>query len=35
MVQVLESTKDFEFSEAQPWHRQGEHRKFKSHSDFE
>ena len=35
MAQVLKSTKDFEFSEAQPWHRQGEHRKLKSRCDFE
>jgi hypothetical protein len=30
MVQLAKSTKDFEIFGAQPWHRQGEHRKFKS-----
>jgi hypothetical protein len=30
MVQLVKSTKDFEIFGAQPWHRQGEHRKFKS-----
>jgi hypothetical protein len=30
MVQIRESTLDFEIFSAQPWHRQGEHRKFKS-----
>jgi len=35
MVQVAKSNKDFElFLRLQPWHRQGEHRKFKSRSDF-
>jgi hypothetical protein len=34
MVKIRESTQDFEIFGAQPWHRQGEHRKFKSQSDF-
>jgi hypothetical protein len=34
MVQLVKSTRDFEIFGAQPWHRQGEHRKFKSCSDF-
>jgi len=35
MGQVLKSTKYFElFLRLEPWHRQGEHRKFKSRSDF-
>jgi hypothetical protein len=34
MVQLGKSTRDFEVFGAQPWHRQGEHRKFKSRSDF-
>jgi hypothetical protein len=42
MVQLVKSTRDFEIFGAQPWHdstelaevRQGEHRKFKSRSDF-
>jgi len=34
MVQLVKSAKDFEIFGAQPWHRQGEHRNFKSRSDF-
>jgi hypothetical protein len=34
MVQMLKSTKDFNFSEALPWHRQAHHRKFKRRIDF-
>jgi hypothetical protein len=34
MVQLVKSTKDFDIFGAEPWHRQGEHRKFKSRSDF-
>ncbi len=35
MVQVAKSAKDFElFLRLEPWHRQGEHRKLKSRSDF-
>jgi hypothetical protein len=34
MVQLVKSTMDFEIFGAQPWHGQGEHRKFKSQSDF-
>jgi len=35
MVQMAESTKYFElFLRLEPWHRQGEHRKFKRQSDF-
>jgi hypothetical protein len=34
MVQLVKSTRDFEIFGAQPWHRQGEHRKFKSRSGF-
>jgi hypothetical protein len=30
MVQLVKSTKDFDIFGAEPWHRQGEHRKFKS-----
>jgi hypothetical protein len=30
MVQLVKSTMDFEIFDAQPWHRHGEHRKFKS-----
>ena len=33
MVQLVKSTKDFEIFGAQPWHRQGEHRNFKSQRD--
>jgi hypothetical protein len=35
MVQMLKSTKDFEFFGGATLARQGEHRKFKSQSDFE
>jgi hypothetical protein len=34
MVQIRESTQDFEIFGAQRWHRQDEHRKFKSRGDF-
>jgi hypothetical protein len=34
MVPLVKSTRDFEIFGAQPWHRQSEHRKFKSRSDF-
>ena len=34
MVQLVKGTRDFEIFGAQPWHSQGEHRKFKSRSDF-
>ncbi len=35
MVQVLKSTKYFElFLRLEPWHRQSEHRKFKTRSYF-
>jgi len=34
MAELVKSTNDFEIFGAQPWHRQGEHRKFKSRSDF-
>ncbi len=35
MVQMAKSTKYFElFLRLEPWHRQGEHQKFKSRSDF-
>ncbi|MFO0416654.1 MAG: hypothetical protein ACK5Y6_05135 [Pseudomonadota bacterium] len=34
MVQLVKSTKDFDIFGAEPWHHQGEHRKFKSRSDF-
>jgi len=34
MVYVVKSTRNFEIFGAQPWHRQGEHRKFKSRNDF-
>jgi hypothetical protein len=34
MVQLVKSTEDFDIFGAQPWHRRGEHRKFKSRSDF-
>ncbi len=35
MVQVAKSKKYFElFLRLEPWHRQGEHQKFKSRSDF-
>jgi len=34
MVQLVKSAKDFEIFGAQSWHRQGEHRNFKSRSDF-
>ena len=34
MAQIRESTQDFEIFGAHPWHRQGEHRKFKSQGDF-
>jgi hypothetical protein len=34
MVELVNSAKDFEICGAQPWHRQGEHRNFKSRSDF-
>ncbi len=35
MAQVAKSTKDFElFLRLETWHRHGEHRKFKSRSDF-
>jgi hypothetical protein len=34
MEQLVKSTKDFDIFGAEPWHRQGEHRKFKSRSDF-
>jgi hypothetical protein len=34
MAHLVKSTKDFEIFGAQPWHRQGEHQKFKSRSDF-
>jgi hypothetical protein len=30
---VSKSTKDFDIFGAEPWHRQDEHRKFKSRSD--
>jgi hypothetical protein len=30
MAELVKSTKDFEIFGAQPWHRQGEHRKLKS-----
>jgi hypothetical protein len=33
-VRLVKNTRDFEFFGAQPWHRQGEHRKFKSRGDF-
>jgi hypothetical protein len=29
MVRLVKSTKDFDIFGAEPWHRQGEHRKFK------
>ncbi len=36
MVQMPKSTRYFElFLRLEPWHRQGEHRKFKIQSDFE
>jgi hypothetical protein len=31
---AVKSTKDFDIFGAEPWHRQGEPRKLKSHSDF-
>ncbi len=34
MVLIRESTQDFQIFGAQPWHRQGEHQKLKSQSDF-
>jgi hypothetical protein len=34
MVQLVKSTKAFDIFGAEPWHSQGEHRKFKSRSDF-
>jgi hypothetical protein len=34
MVQLVKSTKNFDIFGAEPWHRQGEHRKFKSRSDL-
>ncbi|MFO0417245.1 MAG: hypothetical protein ACK5Y6_08150 [Pseudomonadota bacterium] len=34
MVQLVKSTKDFDIFGAEPWHRQGQHRKLKSGSDF-
>jgi hypothetical protein len=34
MAELIESAEDFEIFGAQPWHRQGEHRKSKSQSDF-
>jgi hypothetical protein len=34
MMHLVKSTRDFEIFGAQPWHRQGEYRKFKSRSDF-
>jgi hypothetical protein len=34
MEQLVKSTKDFDIFGAEPWHRQGEHRKFKSRGDF-
>jgi hypothetical protein len=34
MEQLIKSTKDFDIFGAEPWYRQGEHRKFKSRSDF-
>jgi hypothetical protein len=34
MVQLVKSTKDFDIFGAEPWHRQGEHRKFQSRIDF-
>jgi hypothetical protein len=30
MVLLVKSTKDFDIFGAEPWHRQGAHRKFKS-----
>ena len=35
MVQVFKNAQDFEAFGTQPWHRQGEHRKFKRQGDFE
>jgi hypothetical protein len=34
MVQLVKSTKDFDIFGAEPWHRQGEYREFKSRGDF-
>jgi hypothetical protein len=34
MEQLVKSTKDFDVFGAEPWDRQGEHRKFKSRSDL-
>jgi hypothetical protein len=34
MLQLVKGTKDFDIFGAERWHRQGEHLKFKSCSDF-
>jgi hypothetical protein len=34
MEQLVKSPKDFDIFGAEPWHRQGEHRKFKSRGDL-
>ncbi|MFO0416560.1 MAG: hypothetical protein ACK5Y6_04665 [Pseudomonadota bacterium] len=34
MVQLAKCTNDFDIFGAEPWHRQGGHRKFKSGGDF-
>jgi hypothetical protein len=34
MVQLVKSTTDFDIFGEEPWHRQGEHQKFKSRGDF-